>query len=264
LRTIVALVRCSHPEPVVTVTAASGVLALAAGRGAGTVWVVLAVLAGQLFVGWSNDYLDRRRDFEAGRTDKPLAAGAIGPRAVAIAAAVALVLVVPLSLASGVPAAAAHLTAVASATAYNLGLKATLFSPVPYAVSFALLPAFVTLGLTHAHWPPVWVTAAAALIGVGGHFAQARPDVERDRRQRVIGLPQLAGDRASALAAAAFLAAAAVTIAIGTRSLVPLLAVPPAIGVALTPPAVAFRLTLLTAGLTVLILLVNGGSLASR
>ena len=264
MRTIVALVRCSHPEPVVTVTAAAGLLAIAAGRGMGTVWVVLAILAGQLFVGWSNDYIDRTRDREAGRTDKPLAERAIEPRTVAIAAAVALVLVVPLSLASGVPAAAVHLTAVASAAAYNLGLKATIFSPAPYAVSFALLPAFITLGLVHPHWPPLWVTTAAALIGVGGHFAQARPDVERDRRQLVLGLPQLVGDRASALAAAAFLAAGAAAIAIGTRSPVPLIALVPAAGVAFAPPTLAFRLTLLAAGLTVVIFLLNGASLGSR
>ena len=264
MRTIVALVRCSHPEPVVTVTAAAGVLALAAGRGWGTVWVVLAILAGQLFVGWSNDFLDRTRDREAGRTDKPLAADAIQPRVVAIAAGVAFVLVVPLSLASGVPAAAVHLAAVASAAGYNLVLKATILSPLPYAISFGLLPAFITLGLAHAHWPPLWVTAAAALIGVGGHFAQARPDVERDRRQLVIGLPQLVGDRASALAAAAFLGAGAVAIAIGTRSLVPLVALLPAAGVAFAPPVLAFRLTLLTAGLTVIIFLLNGSSLGSR
>jgi heme O synthase-like polyprenyltransferase len=57
--------------------------------------VVLAVLAGQLFVGWSNDYLDRRLDAEAGREDKPLARGELEPRTVAIAAAVALVAVIP-------------------------------------------------------------------------------------------------------------------------------------------------------------------------
>ena len=56
MRTLWALARCSHPEPVVMVTAVCGVLAILAGRAWGTVWVVLAVLAGQLFVGWTNDY----------------------------------------------------------------------------------------------------------------------------------------------------------------------------------------------------------------
>src|ERR1051326_7865450 len=67
MRTLWALVRCSHPGPVVLVTAVCGALALFAGRRWGTVWVVLAVLAGQLFVGWTNDYIDRARDRDAQR-----------------------------------------------------------------------------------------------------------------------------------------------------------------------------------------------------
>ena len=232
------------------VTAAAGLLALGAGRGAGTTWVVLAVLAGQLFVGWSNDYLDRARDRAAGRKDKPVAAGEIEPRAVGVAAFAALVAAVPLSLASGVAATIVHLVGIASATAYNLGLKATVFSPVPYAISFGLVPAFVTLGLAESHWPPGWVMAAAALIGVGGHFAQARPDVEQDRAQQVLGLPQLVGARASGIMAAAFLAAAAILIAVASRNALPLVAIVPAVAVALTPPRLSFILTLATALLT--------------
>ena len=262
MRKALTLVKCSHPEPVLAVTLISGLLALTAGRGAGTVWVVLAVLAGQLFVGWSNDYLDRRRDADAERHDKPLATRTIEPRVVAVAAATALVLAIPLSLGSGIPATAVHLIALGSATAYNLGLKATLLSPIPYAISFSLVPAFITLGLDPAHWPPLWATTAAGLIGVGGHFAQARPDVHRDRRQGVIGLPQLAGDRASAIIAAALLAAAAISIAAGTRNPATLVAVVPAAAVAIAKPKTAFRLALVTAAVTVVALVLNGPSLA--
>jgi 4-hydroxybenzoate polyprenyltransferase len=261
MRMLWALARCSHPEPVVAVTSVCGVLALLAGRGGGgTVWVILAVAAGQLFVGWTNDYIDRRRDSEAQRKDKPLARGEISARSVAIAAALAGLAVVPLSLASGVPATIVHVIGVLSATAYNLGLKSTWLSVVPYAVSFAMVPAFITLGLAHPHWPPAWVTAATLLTGVGGHFAQARPDVERDRRQRVLGLPQILGDRASALAAALFLVAGAAAIAYGSHNLLPLGVVLPAIGVAALPPVAAFRCTLLTAGVTVVAFVATASS----
>jgi 4-hydroxybenzoate polyprenyltransferase len=235
---------------VVAVTATSGLLALGAGRGAGTAWVVLAVLAGQLFTGWSNDYLDRGFDRAAGRSDKPLATGEIEPRAVAAAALAALVAAIPLSLASGVAATIVHMVAIASATAYNLGLRATVLSAVPYAVAFGLVPAFVTLGLTPPHWPHAWVIAAAALIGVGGHFAQVRSDVEVDRVHGVLGLPQRVGARASGIAAAAFLVAAATLIAVQGRSVLPLVALAPGVAVAVTPPRLAFRLTLVTAFLT--------------
>ena len=232
-------------------TALTGLLAAVAGRGPGTVWVILAVAAGQLYVGWSNDYVDRKRDRDAERKDKPLAHGGLAPRVVRAAAVAALVAAVPLSFASGVAAGLVHLAAIASATAYNLGVKATIFSAVPYAVSFGLLPAFVTLGLSHPHWPHLWVMAVAALIGVGGHFAQARPDVEADRRQGVHGVPERAGDRGSAILAAGFLAAGAVALAVGTRSALPLLAVVSAAGVAITAADVAFWLTLATAAVAV-------------
>jgi 4-hydroxybenzoate polyprenyltransferase len=255
-----ALARCSHPEPVVMVTAVCGVLAVLAGRAWGTVWVVLAVLAGQLFVGWTNDYVDRRRDTDARRNDKPLAQGEISPRVVAVAAVVAGLAAVPLSLASGIAATAVHLVGIASATAYNLGLKSTLLSVATYALSFAMLPAFITLGLAHPHWPPAWVTAAASLTGIGGHFAQARPDVEHDRRQRVLGLPQLVGARVSGLLAALFLVAGAAVIAYGARNPLPLIVVVPAIGVAVAPPAPAFRFTLVTAGITVVAFVASAGT----
>jgi 4-hydroxybenzoate polyprenyltransferase len=258
-----ALVRCSHPEPVVAVTAVASILALSVGRGAGTVWVALAVLAGQLFVGWSNDYLDRQRDRAAGRADKPLARAQIEPRQVRVAAIAAVGAAVPLSLASGLAAAGVHFVAIAAATAYNLGLKATLISALPYTVAFALLPAFVTLGLPAQRWPPAWALAAGALIGTGAHFTQVLPDIDRDRSQNLLGLPQRLGARASAIAAALLLATAATVIAVGTRNAVPaLVTVPPALAVILVKPNAAFRLTLVTAGLALVAFLLSGSSLA--
>ena len=127
------------------------VLALLAGRAWGTVWVVLAVLAGQLL--WVDQhYVDRRRDTDARRTDKPLAQGEISPRVVAVAAVVA----------GGGRAAIAcfghrfdgrHLVGIASTTAYNLGRvdpaqRRHLRRPPS--------PAFITLGLAAPHWPPAW------------------------------------------------------------------------------------------------------------
>ena len=68
--TVRALVRACHPEPTAAVTAVSAALAAAVGRGvAGTVAVAAAVLAGQLSIGWMNDYLDRDRDVRVHRAD---------------------------------------------------------------------------------------------------------------------------------------------------------------------------------------------------
>jgi 4-hydroxybenzoate polyprenyltransferase len=209
-----ALLRACHPEPTAAVTAVSIALAAAVGRGAaGTAAVGSAVLAGQLSVGWSNDYLDRRRDRRIGRADKPVAAGAVSPAAVRRAIAVAAVAVVPLSLLSGLFAGSLHLLAVASAWAYNLRLKATAASVLPYAVSFGLLPAFITAGLPGR--PVVgWLVAAGALLGAGAHFANVLPDLDEDLRTGVRGLPHRIGAGPSRAAAAILLLAASAVLAL--------------------------------------------------
>jgi UbiA prenyltransferase family len=164
-----ALLRASHPEPTVMVTALAVALAVGTGRDAtGVVAAGAAVLAGQLSVGWHNDWLDAGRDAASGRPDKPVAAGDISTRTVARCALAALTAAVPLSFLSGWRAGLAHLTAVLLAWAYNARLKATVASFVPYAVSFPLLVAFVTLGGPHASWPPWWALADDLAAGVRG------------------------------------------------------------------------------------------------
>lgn len=213
------LLKASHPVPAAAVTLLAALLAAAVGLGpAAAATAAVAVAAGQLSIGWSNDRLDMRRDVAAGRHDKPLATGEVRPGVVAAAACTALLACVPLSLACGAGAGWVHIGCVAAAWSYNLWLKHTRASWLPYTVAFGLLPAFLTLTLTltspSAGWPPVWLTAAAALLGTSAHFANALPDIDEDIAGGVLGLPQRLGRRASiALAAGlAFASCAVVTL----------------------------------------------------
>ncbi|MEJ1202829.1 MULTISPECIES: UbiA family prenyltransferase [unclassified Streptomyces] len=193
-RRVLALLRSCHLEPAVAVTVFATALAVAAGRGAaGSVAVGAAVLAGQLSVGWCNDAVDARRDKACGRLDKPVATGELPYRTVAVAAGTALGLCIPLSLLSGAAAGAAHLGMVAVGWSYNLVLKHTVFSPLPYVVAFGSLPAFVTLGLPSPSWPAWWAVAAGALLGMGAHLVNVLPDIEDDLATGVRGLPQRLG-----------------------------------------------------------------------
>ncbi len=156
-------------------------VAASAGRSAsGCLLVAATILTGQLSIGWSNDVIDARRDIAAGRRDKPIAAGDISSRTVAAACAVALALCIPLSFANGWRAGLVHLLVVAGGWAYNLGLKRTVLSFVPYAVSFGALPAFLALGLDGHPLPQPWVVLAGALLGVGAHFLNVVPDIQDD------------------------------------------------------------------------------------
>ncbi|MGW6566288.1 UbiA family prenyltransferase [Streptomyces sp. NPDC054975] len=214
---LTALLRSCHPEPTLAVTVFVTALAAVSGRGAGgAVAVGAAVLAGQLSVGWCNDAVDADRDAVSGRRDKPLAAGALRPRTAALAAGAALLVCVPLSLLGGVAAALVHLAGVVvGGWAYNLVLKGTVFSPVPYAVGFASLPAFVTLGApTHA-WPAWWAVTTSALLGVGAHWVNALPDIADDLATGVRGLPQRLGPVACRWIALITMVAAVAVVTLG-------------------------------------------------
>lgn len=190
-----ALVRASHPGPSLAVTLLTALLALAAGHGLQTGAVVTAAVgAGQLTIGWGNDLVDASRDRQVGRLDKPVARGQVSGSVVRAAVAVAGVLCVALSLACGLAAATVHLLlGVASGWAYNIGLKATAWSALPYAVAFGALPAVVTLALPDPHLPPLWTLGAGALLGVGAHLLNALPDLADDAETGVRGLPHRLG-----------------------------------------------------------------------
>ncbi|RFC77890.1 UbiA family prenyltransferase [Streptomyces sp. AcE210] len=212
----VGLAGSCHPAPVVVVTALTAVMAVTSGQGAARlVLTTAAVLAGQLSIGWCNDAFDARRDIAAGRHGKPVVDGAVEVRHVWVAAYVALALCVPLSLACGVRAGTVHLVGVAAAWAYDLRLKATAWSWVPYAVGFATLPSFVALGLPGQPWPPWWVVTAGALLGVGAHLGDVLPDIRSDLKLGVRGWPHRFGPDGARLLLPVPLVTATAVLALG-------------------------------------------------
>jgi 4-hydroxybenzoate polyprenyltransferase len=215
-RLIRALALSCHPIPSVAVTATSAGLAALAGLPIGRGALVTgAVFTGQLSIGWSNDFLDAERDRAVRRTDKPLATGEMRPRVAGMASAVALALSLALSAALGWPGGAVALATVLSAWAYNLGLKATVLSWLPYAISFGLLPTVANLSASPPRWPAAWVLTAGALLGVAAHLANVLPDLDDDVASGIRGLPHRIGGRATAGTAAAILLTASAVIFFG-------------------------------------------------
>lgn len=190
----VALLRAGHPQvAVVTAVAVAGAAALS-GRAADEVLLVACtVLVGQLLLGWRNDLRDRARDAEHER-DKPLVDGTLDAGSLWFASAVGALLVVPLSIANGVLAGLSHLLLLA--IAWLAPLRASALSPLPWAVSFALWPAFLSYGgycrCLHADGtgaPTIAVTLLAALLGVGVHFLLALPGLVDDNKDGRRHLP---------------------------------------------------------------------------
>lgn len=211
-----ALWGASHPGPSLVVTALAVALGVAAGLGPWRVILLgVAVLAGQLSVGISNDAIDAARDRAVGRTDKPIARGDVSVRTAWIAATALVVAALALSVALSPAMAVAHAAALASAWAYNAGLKNTAFSIAPFVVSFGLFPSLATLSAPEPAFAAPWATVAGAALGAAVHLTNVLPDLEDDARTGVRGLPHRLGVRMSVMLAVTGILVGALAVLIG-------------------------------------------------
>jgi len=217
MRTVRALWGATHPGPSVVVTVLSLALGVAAGLDAAhLILLVVAVFAGQLSVGLSNDAIDMFRDATVGRSDKPLVRGDARLRTAWIAAFVSLGVAVVLSAVLGWGMLLAHVVALASAWSYNAGLKATRLSIVPFLVSFGIFPSLATLSASDPAPAAPWATFAGAVLGAAVHLTNVLPDLDDDRRTGVRGLPHRLGVGASVLLAVTAIILAAVAVLAGS------------------------------------------------
>lgn len=214
VRTLRGLIFASHAGPTIAVTSIMAVLAL--GIAHPNPWgIALMVLTGQLSIGWSNDAIDAPRDLSNNRIGKPVVAGLVRPTMLWVCAVSALVVSVCVSYAVGGPVGgSAHVIAVLSAWMYNVGVKGTVFSPVPYAISFGLLPAVLTYSLQTPVPPALWATVVFALLGIGAHIANVLPDIDYDRTAGLRPLPLALGRRVSQIVAPAVLFAGTCVLAL--------------------------------------------------
>lgn len=275
-----ALWGSTHPGPTVVVTG----LALALGVAVELepwrlVLLTLAVFAGQVSIGISNDAIDAPRDRAVGRADKPIARGDVSERAAWVAAIGALAVALALSAPLGLGMLAAHAIFLASAWAYNAGLKSTPFSIVPFLVSFGIFPSLATLSAPDPGVAAPWAWIAGAALGAAVHLTNVLPDLEDDRATGVRGLPHRIGARASAVVAAAGIVAGAVAVLLGAAggdlaAVLPLawvffvavvaVAVATAVLALVRPPTRAlFRLVMLAALLLAAQLVATGGAFAA-
>jgi 4-hydroxybenzoate polyprenyltransferase len=182
------------------------------------VLIAVTVLVGQVSIGWSNDWIDAARDAHAHRRDKPVANGLIDPLSLRNAAFTALGVAVVLSFANGWRAGPVHLLVIGGGWLYNVGLKATVWSWVPYAVAFGALPVFVwasVLGAEGPLLPPWWTWTGTALLGVGAHVANVVPDIDDDLAEGIKGFPQRIGARWCAVLAPMLLLTGAAVALVG-------------------------------------------------
>jgi len=207
-----AYLKAAHFGPTMLITAISFVFGTQLWWEGPAYVIAFTVFLGQLIIGWSNDLYDYEDDLKHNRTNKPLVAGAITPEALRkttftfIPIAVITNLIGPLGIKGG----SVYLLGVGCGIAYNFYFKFSPFSPLPYAIACAALPASVYYAVDRT--PPLWVLAGGSLLGVGFHFLNVLKDIEKDQMSSIKGLPQIVGKRASAAIALVLIVLAVLVI----------------------------------------------------
>jgi hypothetical protein len=192
--TPVLLVRAAHPRQALLTAAGLAFAAwLSARPGREVGLVALTVLVGQALLGWDNDLVDERADRDDERVSKPLVGGGLDRGTLGFALACGVLLVVPLSLSSGINAGSAYLLSLAVAMLGNRVLRNGRLSWVPWAIAFALYPAYLSYGGwgggAEGHPPTIAMTVAAAFLGVGVHVLVALRGLVEDNRASRRHLP---------------------------------------------------------------------------
>lgn len=213
------VVRVLHPFPSAIVAVTTLVLGLFAERGdafAAPLLLAIAMLFYQFSIGAANDVVDRRDDAFA-KPWKPIPAGRV-PASAAIALAVAcLAAGALLSVSFGWVAWLIGLGGVSLGLLYDVWLKRTVLSWLPFALAFPTVPLWVYVSFDE--WDALLLTVLPLgfVLGIAIHLANQAPDVEAGDD----GLPGAFGERNSRLVAVALFASTGLATAglIASRSL---------------------------------------------
>lgn len=215
---VVRAARIIHPFPTLLNVAATGGLGVVAAGGtpdASTLArMLLVMLFAQSAIGVTNDIFDRDLD-AATKPHKPIVAGLVSPRAAFVLALMLAGAAVALAATFGAASFALAMLGIACGLAYDVRLKRTVLSALPFMVAIPVLPlwVWVTLGAwERALW---WLLPLGALIGLSLHLANTLPDLDDDAAHGVRGLAHRLGVRRSmALAWGSFASALAVSAAV--------------------------------------------------
>jgi 4-hydroxybenzoate polyprenyltransferase len=169
----------------------------------------------QLAIGTTNDLVDAPHD--AGRKPgKPIPAGLVSPRAARIAATLCLAGGIVLAGTVSLGLAALSLVVAAIGLAYDLRLKGTAWSWLPFAVGIPILPVYGWFGATGSLAPAfAALVPAAVLAGAALAIGNSLVDVERDEAAGRTSVAARLGLARAGLVVAA-LVAAVVVIAVGS------------------------------------------------
>jgi 4-hydroxybenzoate polyprenyltransferase len=215
-RTWIARARAVHPFPSLLVSGLTVALVpIADGGAAPGVYVVLGVsmLCYQFSIGLTNDIVDADDDAMA-KPWKAVACGAL-PRHLAVALAVGLgTLGLGLSGSLGFGAWTVGVCGLSCGLAYDLWLKRTQFSWLPFAIALPLIPVWVFVATDRWASRLWWALPLGAALGFALHLANQASDAEADERMGSSGFVARLGERrARSMALVLFGSAAVASVA---------------------------------------------------
>jgi 4-hydroxybenzoate polyprenyltransferase len=173
-----------HLVPVIVVELATAAFAVAAWSGVPPPSLLgpllLAMLGGQLAIGAMNELVDLPSDTIA-KPEKPLVSGAVSLRGARLVVVAGLAMMTGFGLLFGAVPFALLVLGTGLGLAYDLWLKRSPWSWLPYLLALPLLPIWVFAALGRPEPRLLLLYPLGALATVGVHFSQALPDVDADR-----------------------------------------------------------------------------------
>jgi 4-hydroxybenzoate polyprenyltransferase len=202
-----------HPGPSVLVTVVLVAIAWLAGGGVPDgvriLQLVGAMLPVQFCIGVVNDVVDLPADALA-KPHKPLVRGVVSRPTAAVIGIVLGAIGLGSAATINVPTLGLDALALAAGLSYDLGLRRTPLSWVPWWGGMAVLPfeGYASVGSIPSRL--LALIPLSGLIALGLHFANALPDIDGDRDAGRRSLPVLAGSNGSRWAGPLSLALAGV------------------------------------------------------
>lgn len=212
-----SLIFMGHPGPSLLVTAVLVAIAGLAGRGipdgTRTLQLIGAMLPVQLCIGVMNDVVDLPADAVA-KPHKPLVRGVVSRSTAATIGVLLGAIGLGAAATINLPTLGLDALALGAGLSYDLGLRRTPLSWVPWWGGLAVLPleGYASMGSIPSRL--LVLLPLSGLIALGLHFANALPDIDGDRIAGRRSLPVLVGMRGSQWAGPISLAAAGVLAAV--------------------------------------------------
>jgi 4-hydroxybenzoate polyprenyltransferase len=192
------MVALLHPMPVTLTIVAAVLFALVAERGVPPsitlLQIVLVVAASQIAIAVYNDVCDLELDRWT-HPERPLPRGLLSSRSALIIVGFCSAAAVALAASNGPVSIVLVGLGTGAGLLYSAALKRTVWSWVPFAVAFPLLPVWVFVAIQRT-LPALWTFLIIGIpVATAIHLADSLPDIEQDRAYGIRSLACCLGCR---------------------------------------------------------------------